>query len=245
MISNIERGYFMHVFLKKMNMILFLITCLVLLVACSNGEEKNDDSVDEQAPSNNDTLSDENEEDDQISSDIEIEEKKELTSEFVIIETSIGSVFFKSSTDVDSDFDKEVKETLSEFDAEGTDDGTKLTLPEDILFDFDSAELRSEADEAIEQLVQVIETTDDDDDVSIVGHSDSKGNDSYNQELSEDRADSILDALADEDIAEDRLNADGKGSEEPVAANTNSDGSDNPEGRQENRRVEVTIHGFN
>lgn len=232
---------------KKIHVSYLLIACMVFIVACSNGAEDNDEAINDQA---NDVSSNENvevdeEKDNQNSSEMEIEEDEEVTSEFVITETSINSVYFKSSTDVGSEFDKEVMETLSDFDAESTDDGAKLTLPEDILFDFDSATLPSEADEAIQQLVQVIETTEEDDEVSITGHTDSKGDDDYNQELSEDRAKAVLEALSDEGIDKDRINAEGKGAEDPVAQNTNSDGSDNSEGRQENRRVEVTIHGFN
>ena len=236
----------MYAIFKKMNVSFFLIVCMVFVVACSNGEENNNDSTNEQAFSNNDTNSEENTWDDSNSSDEEEDEEENVPkSEFVMTQTSINSVFFRSSTDIGSDFDKEVMETLSEFDAMGTEDGAKLTLPEDILFDFDSAELLSEADEAIKQLVQVIETTDDNDEVSIVGHTDSKGDDNYNQELSEDRANAVLDALAGEGVDKDRINAEGKGAEEPVAKNKHSDGSDNPDGRRENRRVEITIHGFN
>lgn len=80
--------------------------------------------------------------------------------------------------------------------------------------------------------------------MTIVGHTDSRGEDDYNRKLSEDRAESVLDALVDAGVKQDRLTAEGKGSTEPVAKNKNSDGSDNPEGRQKNRRVEVTVHGF-
>jgi len=172
------------------------------------------------------------------------EEEDKLTSEFEISQTEISSVVYKSSTEVDSEFSKEVMEALSEFDAVNIEDGTKLTLPEDILFDFDSSELLPEADEAIDQLVKVIETTDDEEEIAIVGHTDGKGEEKYNQKLSEKRAQSVRDALADEGVKKDRMTAEGKGDSEPVAENTNSDGSDNPEGRQKNRRVEVTVHGL-
>lgn len=229
----------MATFLKKVNVSLVLIACLLLFSAClDNGEEEDNDSVYENVKTGNDENN--NEEENISNSEFDNTDDNDNNEENIP-----SSEFDKSSTDIDSDFDKEVKETLSEFNAEGTEDGAKLTLPEDILFDFDSDKLLSEADEAIEQLVQVIETTDDNEEVTIVGHTDNKGEDSYNQELSENRANAVLEALADKDIDEDRLNAEGKGANAPVAENTNSDGSDNPDGRQKNRRVEVIIHGFN
>jgi len=228
----------MATFLKKVNVSLVLIACLLLLSACLDNGEEDNDSVNENVKTSNDENN--NEEEDISNSEFDKVDDNDNNEENIP-----SSEFDKSSTDIDSDFDKEVKETLSEFNAEGTEDGAKLTLPEDILFDFDSDQLLSEADEAIEQLVQVIETTDDNEEVTIVGHTDNKGEDSYNQELSENRANAVLEALADKDIDEDRLNAEGKGANAPVAENTNSDGSDNPDGRQKNRRVEVIIHGFN
>lgn len=225
----------------------FLIGCLLFVTACSN-----DDTADEQVPVN-DTSTEENE---NITSDIkkddgedtisDIEkssEETELTSDFVRSQTSISSIFFRNSTDIGSDISKEVRETLSEFNATESDGGTKLTLPDDILFDFDSDKLRAEADKVIDQLVEVAETTDGD--ITIIGHTDNHGKDDYNQNLSEQRADAVRQALIDGNVDESRIKAEGKGASEPVASNTNSDGSDNPDGRQKNRRVEMIVQGFN
>src|SRR5699024_11761146 len=98
---------------------------------------------------------------------------------------------------------------LSEFDAVNIEDGTKLTLPEDILFDFDSSELLPEANEAIDQLVKVIETTDDEEEIAIVGHTDGKGEEKYNQKLSEKRAQSVCPtiAISSSDRKSTRLNS--------------------------------------
>ncbi|WP_058309024.1 OmpA family protein [Gracilibacillus massiliensis] len=243
----------MHSIFKKMTHFFPLILCVVLLSACTNAEEDNSESSKDPIASNDENNSANEDQIDNEESDSENEQNipnsefsiKELNiqSEFTITEIPIGSIFLISRIDMDSSFEKEVMETLTEFNAVGTADGAKLTLPEDILFDFDSDELRPEADEAIEQLAQVIDTTEDD--VTIVGHTDNKGQDSYNLELSENRANAVLNALADKGVEKNRMTAEGKGASEPIAKNTNSDGSDNPEGRQKNRRVEVTVHGFN
>jgi photosystem I P700 chlorophyll a apoprotein A2 len=78
--------------------------------------------------------------------------------------------------------------------------------------------------------------------VVVVGHTDSIGSESSNQALSVDRAASVVESLAQElGIDVGRLSAEGRGASEPVAPNTNPDGSDNPDGRQLNRRVEIFV----
>ncbi|RKD21060.1 hypothetical protein BEP19_15390 [Ammoniphilus oxalaticus] len=148
----------------------------------------------------------------------------------------------KSSVDV-SEAEKTVITALNEFKAEEIGGNTKLTLPEGILFDFDSEQLRPESGDAIQKLAHVISLGEGA--VEIVGHTDSKGADDYNQQLSERRAQAVFNALIEQGIPENRLTTAGKGASEPVAQNALSNGSDNPEGRQKNRRVEVTIHDFN
>src|SRR5699024_6620103 len=133
----------MATFLKKVNVSLVLIACLLLLSACLDNGEEDNDSVNENVKTSNDENN--NEEEDISNSEFDKVDDNDNNEENIP-----SSEFDKSSTDIDSDFDKEVKETLSEFNAEGTEDGAKLTLPEDILFDFDSDQLLSEADEAIE-----------------------------------------------------------------------------------------------
>ncbi|MDA3616015.1 OmpA family protein, partial [Polluticaenibacter yanchengensis] len=80
--------------------------------------------------------------------------------------------------------------------------------------------------------------------VEIIGHTDSKGADEYNQKLSERRAQSCVDYLASKGISKDRLIAIGKGESEPVADNETADGKDNPEGRAKNRRTEFKILNY-
>lgn len=75
------------------------------------------------------------------------------------------------------------------------------------------------------------------------GHTDAKGPAEYNQRLSEKRASSALDYLVNKGINNERLKAIGKGETQFAAINTNPDGSDNPEGRKYNRRVEFVLIG--
>ncbi|MGB1247525.1 MAG: OmpA family protein [Chitinophagales bacterium] len=77
--------------------------------------------------------------------------------------------------------------------------------------------------------------------VEISGHTDSKGSDSYNQALSERRANAARDYFLELDIAEDRIITQGFGESQPIAPNANPDGTDSPEGRAKNRRVEFKL----
>jgi outer membrane protein OmpA-like peptidoglycan-associated protein len=134
-----------------------------------------------------------------------------------------------------------ITETLREFDATQVDGGFRLTLPDSILFDFGSDELRLDHSPTLSLIAEVLAFYEDAQ-VIVVGHTDSVGSDSANQALSERRAQSVVEVLvSDQGIAADRLSAEGRGGSEPVAENTNPDGSDNPEGRQLNRRVEIVV----
>jgi len=76
--------------------------------------------------------------------------------------------------------------------------------------------------------------------VRIEGHTDSIGSDSYNQALSERRAEAVKRYLVSRGIAASRLSTEGKGETEPIADNTKN-GRDNPEGRAMNRRAELKV----
>ena len=74
----------------------------------------------------------------------------------------------------------------------------------------------------------------------IEGHTDGKGDDNYNEKLSERRAASVRNWLAFHGVRT-AMTTRGWGKSKPVAPNTKPDGSDDPEGRQKNRRVEITV----
>jgi len=78
--------------------------------------------------------------------------------------------------------------------------------------------------------------------VELEGHTDSKGTEQYNQKLSEKRVEAVKQYLIKEGAADKaRISAKGYGESKPIAPNTTKDGKDNPEGRAENRRVEILI----
>ncbi len=125
----------------------------------------------------------------------------------------------------------QVRETATE---------TRIELPADILFDFDKADLRPTAETALRQAAEVIRKgargT-----VRIEGHTDAKGSAAYNQKLSERRAAAVQKWLAEREGLRVKFATKGFGATKPVAPNAKLDGSDDPEGRQRNRRVEIVF----
>ena len=135
-----------------------------------------------------------------------------------------------------------VQRVFSEFNARQTASGIVLTLPEGVLFDFDEATLRPAAREALGKIAAVLGEYPDAP-VEVVGHTDAKGTDAYNQDLSERRAQAVETWLSGNGVVASRLSSAGRGEAEPVADNETEAGADNPAGRQQNRRVEVVIRG--
>jgi outer membrane protein OmpA-like peptidoglycan-associated protein len=117
----------------------------------------------------------------------------------------------------------------------------RVELPGDVLFDFDKTNLKPAAEETLKKLATIIRAKSKGS-VLINGYTDSKGNDPYNQKLSEGRANSVKQWLTTQGgISAVALQTEGFGKANPVAPNTRPDGSDNPDGRAKNRRVEVII----
>lgn len=112
-------------------------------------------------------------------------------------------------------------------------------LSADVLFDFDQARLRPDAAPAIAQAAQLIRSYPQAP-VTVVGHTDARGSDAYNDALSLRRAQAVAQAL--EQQAGRQAEARGRGRREPVAPNTTPEGHDDPQGRQLNRRVQVLLH---
>lgn len=109
-----------------------------------------------------------------------------------------------------------------------------------IFFDFDDASLTRDAQIELERLANLMEKYPSLY-IEVIGHTDAKGAQSYNYKLSLRRARSAINYLVDQGIGQQRFVAKGAGSNQPLAINQNADGSDNPDGRKYNRRVELKI----
>jgi len=118
---------------------------------------------------------------------------------------------------------------------------TRIELPADILFDFDKADIRATAEPALKRAAALIRKGAHGMTV-IAGHTDAVGSPAYNEKLSEQRSAAVLKWLVErEGLDGARLQVKSFGATRPVAPNAKPDGSDNPEGRQRNRRVEIVF----
>jgi outer membrane protein OmpA-like peptidoglycan-associated protein len=116
----------------------------------------------------------------------------------------------------------------------------RIAVRADALFDFNHSNLRTDATQTLEALGPVIRNYGTHP-VEIDGHTDAIGSFSYNRQLSEARAKTVKDWLVTREYISASTPITGYGKIRPISPNTNPDGSDNPIGRQKNRRVEMLI----
>ncbi len=122
-----------------------------------------------------------------------------------------------------------------------TPQGVVITLPM-AHFAFDSAELDAEARRVVERIALVLNNPRAEDrKVVIEGHADSIGTQAYNQALSHRRAETVTRELIAQGVRRDRLSIEAYGESRPIAPNRHPDGTDDPAGRAQNRRVEAVI----
>lgn len=115
-----------------------------------------------------------------------------------------------------------------------------VDLAADVLFAFDSADLSAQAPAELTKTVAQIQRGGTGP-ITVVGHTDSVGDDAYNDALSLRRAQAVAEWLSGEGgVDQARLRPEGRGEREPVAANQ-LNGADNPDGRAQNRRVRIVI----
>ena len=139
----------------------------------------------------------------------------------------------KRATDAATSNSARLQAEVDALKAKPTDRGLVLTLG-DVLFETGSSTLSPGAGRNLDRLVQFL-TEHPDRLVQIDGFTDSVGTDSFNQDLSQRRADAVRSSLQSRGIASARIATQGYGKEYPVASNAESSG------RQLNRRVEVVI----
>ena len=147
-----------------------------------------------------------------------------------VVGTATGAI-------VDAMMDKQERELrqIEGLDVTRTDeDELKVTMRNEILFDFNSAALRSSSRDELREMADVFDrygnTT-----IVVAGHTDSVGSESYNKRLSERRASAVANYLEDLGVSGSRLDAYGYGESKPKSSNETASG------RQRNRRVELYV----
>ncbi len=127
----------------------------------------------------------------------------------------------------------EIRQLQQDLQAKQTERGTLVTFG-DVLFDLNKSELKPSGMRGVQKLAQFLQENPERK-VVVEGYTDSTGSASYNQQLSERRAESVRRALTRAGVDPQRIQTVGYGEEYPVASN------DSPASRAMNRRVEVTI----
>lgn len=126
-------------------------------------------------------------------------------------------------------------------DVQETPRGVTVTLPT-VFFGYNNADLSEEARQRVDALATVLNhPRAQQRKMAVEGHADAIGSQDYNLKLSQKRAETVTQELITGQVQSNRLHFEGFGELYPVAPNKNPDGSDNPEGRARNRRVEVII----
>lgn len=130
--------------------------------------------------------------------------------------------------------DKQAEELKAVAETKRTEEGIVTTLKNNILFDTNSATLQSGANDQIGEIANIIAKYPENK-VVVVGHTDSKGDNSHNQKLSERRAQAVRLKMISQGVGSGNVEAVGQGEAQPTASN------DTEEGRAKNRRVELVI----
>ncbi|GAB3793442.1 OmpA family protein [Virgibacillus kimchii] len=117
------------------------------------------------------------------------------------------------------------------------DEEVKINMPDDLLFDFDESELKEDAIEVLDELLEDLQSLEAETQIEINGHTDNVGDPDYNLELSQERADAVWAYLQENgDVSNLNATIEGYGETDPIATNKNE------EGQERNRRVEIVIN---
>ncbi len=110
----------------------------------------------------------------------------------------------------------------------------KLTMSSEVSFDFNSAHIKSTFKSPLNKIADIMSRYPQTQ-ILVVGHTDNVGSEQYNSELSLRRANAVADYLIMRGVNTSRMRTEGHGEMEPIASN------DTPEGRAQNRRVEIFV----
>lgn len=150
------------------------------------------------------------------------------------VRTFVKGVSAGANTAEDPTASEKADRTLEDMGAKRTPEGWTLTLPETVLFDYNSAELRPDATSTLGRVAELLNHFAKAK-IGVNGHTDNTGTADHNRDLSSRRATSVADALAADGVARGRMTVTGLGETRPIASN----GSD--AGKQKNRRVEIVL----
>jgi outer membrane protein OmpA-like peptidoglycan-associated protein len=134
-----------------------------------------------------------------------------------------------------------LEKARQEFQAQQSSRSLSMNLSGDLLFDYDKAVLKPEAEQALKKVAIVLAQFPESH-VTVEGYTDSKGTQARNIQLSRERAKAVEEWLVKNGGAPaPNISVKGFGEQYPVAPNTNENGSDNPVGRALNRRVSIVV----
>ncbi|WP_435337261.1 OmpA family protein [Acinetobacter sp. LH3_13] len=117
------------------------------------------------------------------------------------------------------------------------DGSVGLIMPGNITFDTNKSNIKPNFYSTLDKVAQTL-TQDNKSGILVTGYTDSTGNDAINIPLSQARAQSVANYLAGKGVARTRINAQGHGAANPIASNATA------EGREQNRRVEISIYAI-
>ena len=130
---------------------------------------------------------------------------------------------------------EELRQDLEGAEIVRVGEGIKITFDSGLMFALNSSDLNQATKNNLSDLAETLKKYEDTD-ILIEGHTDSSGSESYNQTLSEKRANSVSGYLMTLGVSGQRLTTIGYGENQPISENETA------EGRQKNRRVEVAIY---
>lgn len=150
------------------------------------------------------------------------------------VRTFVKGVSTGANTAEDPTASEKAERTLEDMGAKRTPDGWTLTLPETVLFDYNSDALRPDANNTLGRVAELLNHFSKAK-IGVNGYTDNSGAADYNRDLSTRRATAVADALAADGVAKSRMTITGFGETRPIASNSTD------AGKQKNRRVEIVL----